>query len=223
MWYEKRFDELSARQLYDIYRLRNQVFIVEQACPYQDIDEIDLRAVHIFYYEEELCAYARLFEQADVIQIGRVVTPPAYRGTGLGRQLMERTMELASRYNKPIMVSAQQYLEQFYRRLGFEKTSEVYLEDGIAHQDMVYRGPAMGINETENLREVTMEDKRINKVDPVDHENKEIKSSEDYVEHDQVAKDKPETKTDVMKDAQKQVSAEIIRTELGDELKEKGC
>lgn len=68
-----------------------------------------------------------------------------------------------------------------------------------------------------------MEDKRINTVDPVDHENKQIKDAEDYVEHDQVAKDTPERKTDVMKDNRKQVSAEIVRTELADELKDKGC
>ncbi|NMB04137.1 MAG: hypothetical protein GX978_06250 [Tissierellia bacterium] len=68
-----------------------------------------------------------------------------------------------------------------------------------------------------------MENRRKNTIDPVDHENKEIRNSEDYVEHDQVKKNTPESKTDVMKDNQKQVSAEIVRTELGEELKDKGC
>ena len=137
MWYVKKFEELTTRELYEIYRLRNQVFIVEQACAYPDIDEIDLIASHIFYREDEVLAYARLFEQPESVKIGRIVTPSELRGTGMGKELVSRTIEQAQVYNKPIVISAQVYLDGFYRRMGFEKTSEEYLEDDIPHQDMV--------------------------------------------------------------------------------------
>ncbi len=223
MWYVKHFEELSTRELYEIYRLRSQVFVVEQACAYPDIDETDLTAIHLFYRTDRIIAYARLYPEAESVKIGRIVVPSELRGTGLGKELVSRSIALAQRYDKPILISAQEYLDGFYGRMGFIRTSEVYLEDDIPHQDMVYHGPVLGIHETKNLREVTMEDKRKNTVDPVDHENKKIKDAEDYIEHDQVDKDTPERKTDVMKDNRKQVSAEIVRTELGEELKDKGC
>lgn len=141
MWYVKKFDELTTRELYEIYRLRCQVFIVEQNCAYVDIDEIDPIASHIFFKEESIIAYARFFESGDAVKLGRIVTPKEYRGTGLGLELVQRTIDEALRLNKTIIISAQEYLDNFYQRMGFEKTSDVYLEDGIPHQDMVYRGP----------------------------------------------------------------------------------
>lgn len=226
-WYAKTFAELTTRELYEIYRLRCEVFVVEQNCAYPDVDDKDLTGVHIFAWDDGLKAYARVYEKADCVKIGRVVTPKSARQTGIGKTLMHQALQVASQFGKPVKVSAQSYLEGFYLRLGFVNCSPVYLEDGIAHQDMVYQGHGLGINETDKNElhggEQMKDEKRINTVDPVDHENKEIKNSQDYVEHDQVPTDTVETKSDVMKDDQKQVSAEIERNEVAEALKDKGC
>ena len=149
MWYRKKFDELTTGELFEIYRLRCRVFIVEQQCAYPDIDDIDLTAIHIFRRDNEITAYARVYQDRDAIRIGRVVVQRELRGSGLGKELMARCLTIALSYNKAVKLSAQHYLDRFYRQIGFEATSQVYLEDGIPHQDMVYRGPTVGINETE--------------------------------------------------------------------------
>lgn len=228
MWNVKTFDELTTKELFEIYRIRCEVFVVEQNCAYPDVDDKDLEARHVFLWDDGLKAYARVYQKPDCVKIGRVVTRPNERQSGLGKQLMLQALEVALAHNKPVKVSAQSYLEGFYLNLGFVNCSEMYLEDGIPHQDMVYQGNLKDINRTEpetTLEEKTMKEEQIinKQVDPVDHENKEIHQPEDYVEHDQVKTETVETKTDVMKDDKKQVSAEIERNEVADALKDKGC
>lgn len=225
-WHVKTFEELTTRELYEIYRLRCEVFIVEQNCAFPDVDAKDLEGQHVFLWDDGLHAYARVYVKPDCTKIGRVVTPKDQRGIGLGKELMRRAIVVAQAHGKPVKVSAQSYLESFYLALGFENCSPVYLEDGIPHQDMVYQASEKDINgneSTSNREEKMKEEKRINSIDPVDHENKQIHQAEDYIEHAQVSTETVETKTDVMKDDKKQVSAEIERNEVADALKDKGC
>ena len=145
IWHYKRFDELKLDELYNILRLRQNVFVIEQDCIYPDIDEVDKHAFHLFAEHQksgELCAYLRVlapglkFAEAS---IGRVLIHEAYRGTGLGRELMLKSLsEIERAYpNTAIKISAQVYLEHFYQELGFITTSKPYDEDGIMHIDMV--------------------------------------------------------------------------------------
>ncbi|WP_316831898.1 GNAT family N-acetyltransferase [Pedobacter aquatilis] len=139
----KAFSEFSIEELYHVLRLRNEVFIVEQNCPYQDLDDKDQRSLHLLYYvDDQLAAYTRLLPQGisyEDISIGRVLTSAAHRGIGLGKKLMEAS--IAGCYEKfgpsPIRISAQLYLLKFYQSLGFEKIGEPYDEDGIPHIEMV--------------------------------------------------------------------------------------
>lgn len=140
----KTFQELTVDELYDILRLRSEIFVVEQNCVYNDLDGLDKDAVHLFHKKEEkIVAYARLLKPgtrfAD-FSIGRVVVKESERGTGLGIGLMEAAKnyiisELGAR---KIKISAQSYLQRFYENLGFEVITEMYLEDGIPHYGMVF-------------------------------------------------------------------------------------
>ena len=144
-WKTKVFDALTLQELYDILRLRNEVFVVEQHCPYQDLDNADQRALHLMGTDNNgyLLAYTRLF--APGIQyaeacIGRGVTSPLKgRGKGIGRELMERSIaEVENHFGMvPIMIGAQEYLHRFYSSLGFKQVSDIYLEDGIPHIKML--------------------------------------------------------------------------------------
>ena len=142
-WTLKKFEELTPTELYAAMRLRGEVFVVEQNCPYLDADNKDQYAWHLMgWNEKELVAYVRILPAGvsyPFPSIGRVVTSPRYRGTGSGRKLMdvaiEKTYELYGR--APIKIGAQLYLKKFYQSFGFEQTSEIYLEDGIDHIEMV--------------------------------------------------------------------------------------
>lgn len=143
-WKLKAFDELTPYELYAILRLRTEVFIVEQNCPYQDEDDKDQKGWHLMGWQDDLLAgYTRLLPVGvaydDMPSIGRVVTSPAVRGTGIGKELMQVSIEKCEELfgKRPIRIGAQQYLERFYRSLGFEQTSEMYLEDDIPHIKMV--------------------------------------------------------------------------------------
>lgn len=143
-WIEKTFDELSVAELYALLHLRSEVFVVEQQCPYQDIDGEDPKAVHLLGYDPEgrLVAYSRLFApgiKCEMASIGRVVTSEQARGKGLGRELMERAMTaVAARFGRqPIKVWAQEYLQQFYTSLGFRQSSDSYMWDNIPHIEMI--------------------------------------------------------------------------------------
>ena len=143
-WIYKPFKLLTAAELYNILRLRNMVFIVEQQCIYLDADNKDQASHHLCGWDnQELIAYARIlppgaaFEEAS---IGRVLTNPQYRKQGSGRQLMEKAIELCLRLysTNNIRIGAQLYLIDFYTGLGFIRTGDVYLEDGIEHIEMTF-------------------------------------------------------------------------------------
>ena len=138
-WTLKPFDGLSPRELYAILQLRNEVFVVEQNCVFQDADDKDQASFHLLgFQQDKLVAYTRLVPSGVAYNepsIGRVVTSPAVRGTGAGKELMqvsiEKTYELFG--IKPIKIGAQLYLKKFYEGFGFEQISDPYLEDGIPH------------------------------------------------------------------------------------------
>ena len=139
----KTFSELDTEDLYQILRLRSEVFVVEQDCVYQDIDNKDHNAIHLYYKENnEIVAYTRIFKAGDYYEnpcIGRVVVSKKNRGNDLGKKIMIDSMEYIKQNIKgeKIELSAQKYLDKFYKDLGFYKIGEDYLEDGIPHQRMI--------------------------------------------------------------------------------------
>lgn len=142
-WILKPFNELSPYQLYSILQLRSEVFVVEQACVYLDMDDKDQQAFHLMGYDnDKLLAYTRLIPEGVAYEypsIGRVVTSPLARGTGAGKELMNKSIDTCYQLfgKQPIKIGAQLYLERFYTNLGFKKCSDVYLEDGIEHIYMI--------------------------------------------------------------------------------------
>ena len=141
----KKFSELSTEEIYNILKLRSEVFVVEQNCVYQDIDEKDQKATHLFIEKNnEIIAYTRIFKKGDYYKenpsIGRVVVSKKERGKELGKRIMrESILYIKNNYNnKSIELSAQKYLDKFYRELDFYAEGEDYLEDGIPHQRMFY-------------------------------------------------------------------------------------
>jgi ElaA protein len=141
IWHERPFVELSSAELYAIVELRERVFVVEQNCVYLDADGFDVDARHIWAARDrELHAYLRVLPAGSKYaeaSIGRVIVAPVARGTGLGRELMRRGILAAGA--GPIRIGAQAYLERFYRELGFEAASPIYVEDGIDHLEMIRR------------------------------------------------------------------------------------
>lgn len=142
-WVLKRFEELSTAELYAIMQLRNEVFVVEQNCVYQDADGKDCGCWHLAGWDGvNLVAYTRIIPPGIAFteaSIGRVVTSPRYRRTGAGRELMEKSIDRTfSQFNcTEIKIGAQLYLTRFYQSLGFRQTSPEYLEDGIPHIEMI--------------------------------------------------------------------------------------
>lgn len=135
----KRFTELDTLELFEIYKLRQEVFIVEQACNYNDIDVIDKKAWHILgVKDEELVAYARVFsDENGKAHIGRVLSK--YRKKGFGRAILKDAIAEARKHfpGKRIEVEAQSYVKDLYQKLGFEQVSEEFLDVGIPHVRMV--------------------------------------------------------------------------------------
>ena len=146
-WQFSRFRDLSVDDLYAIVRLREAVFIIEQNCPYPDADGRDPLAWHLLGWRDgpdgkELVAYARIFEPGiryHEASIGRIVTAPVVRKTGLGRQLMAESLKRVEKLapKQRIKIAAQRRLENFYKGFGFETVSDAYEEDGIMHVDMM--------------------------------------------------------------------------------------
>jgi len=142
-WREERFDELSLDRLYAILAARVAVFVVEQDCPYQDLDGLDQCGLHVSAWSSgSVLAYARVLPPATRFaepSIGRVLTTRPARRTGLGRELMRRSIDTVERRfpGRALRISAQQYLERFYTGLGFETVSDPYPEDGIPHVEML--------------------------------------------------------------------------------------
>ncbi|MBY4588808.1 GNAT family N-acetyltransferase [Rhizobium redzepovicii] len=139
----KSVDDLLARELYDLLKMRVDVFVVEQNCAYPELDGKDIDALHLRLLESgELLASARILkphEPHDPSKIGRVVVSPAHRGKRLGDALMSEAISACERLYpaNPIALSAQAHLRRFYEAFGFVGTSAEYLEDGIPHIDMV--------------------------------------------------------------------------------------
>ena len=135
----KRFDELTLRELEEIYRLRAEVFVVEQNCPYQDIDGLDGDAVHLFFRDEKgIAAYLRVLPRGSrhpEVSLGRVVTAARVRGTGLGIRLLREGIRAAEEHlgADTLVLEAQCYAKGFYEKAGFRAVSEEFLEDGIPH------------------------------------------------------------------------------------------
>ena len=141
----KSFQELSLEEFHDIIALRIQIFIIEQNCPYQEVDGKDKLAHHLFFKNEtdEIIAVTRILPQGisyEEVAIGRVVVHEDYRGTGLGNQLMSDSMNFVrDKYGEvPVRLSAQKHLENYYGNHGFKSTGKEYLEDGIPHVEMLY-------------------------------------------------------------------------------------
>ncbi|NCI47961.1 GNAT family N-acetyltransferase [Sediminibacterium soli] len=138
----KPFNTLTPHELYAIIQLRNEVFVVEQQCVFQDADNKDADAHHLMvFHNQQLAAYARLLPPGiayEEMSIGRVVSSPSCRGMGAGRLLMQTAIESCyTLFGKaPIRIGAQLYLKKFYRSFGFVQDSDVYLEDGIEHIEM---------------------------------------------------------------------------------------
>ena len=142
-WILKNFDSLTPRELYAILRLRSEVFVVEQNCVFLDMDNVDQQCHHLMGWQDNvLFAYARLvppglsYEEAS---IGRVVTSPSGRGNGIGKALIEKSIqEVFNLYGKgSIKIGAQLYLKNFYTSFGFEQVGDIYDEDGIDHIKMI--------------------------------------------------------------------------------------
>ncbi len=144
IWQDVHHHDLSVAQLYAILALRNQVFVVEQQCIYQDIDGNDLAGDnrHILgLLDGKLLAYARILTPENLqqpVRIGRVIISQEARGLSLGYRLMERAIASCEQHwpGVSIALSAQAHLQEFYFRLGFKPSGEVYFEDGIPHIDM---------------------------------------------------------------------------------------
>jgi ElaA protein len=147
-WQWKRFDEITAAQMHEMLKLRQDVFILEQQCLYPDIDSLDPLAHHLFGYasdgdnQDALAAYLRVFTAGikfPEVSIGRVLIDNRFRGKGSGKQLISKALQkLDQDYPKDaIKISAQVYLEAFYVGFGFTSISDAYDEDGIMHIDML--------------------------------------------------------------------------------------
>ncbi|UPA29122.1 GNAT family N-acetyltransferase [Terrisporobacter glycolicus] len=144
-WKIKKFNELNIEEIYKILALRNEIFIVEQECPYLDCDDKDLNSYHLFLRENgEIVSYLRILEKGvsyDEISIGRVAVKKSYRGKGISRKMMQKAIEFIENNlsENTIKIQAQAYLLDFYSSLGFKAVSEEYLEDNIPHIDMIYK------------------------------------------------------------------------------------
>lgn len=143
----KSFDQLSLQELYEILSLRQEVFIVEQDCPYLDADFKDQKSFHVFSHNKDglIHTYTRLVPPGvsylDHSSIGRVITSLSLRNTGVGKKLMKYSIDQCFKLfpEHDIKISAQEYLDKFYSNLGFVKTGVHYLEDDIPHQAMILK------------------------------------------------------------------------------------
>lgn len=141
----KKFEELTTRELYAIIQLRVAVFVVEQDCPYQDVDDVDFQSEHVMMYDDNgrLVGYTRLIPKYvkynNAAAIGRVVTHLDIRRKGYGKILMEQSIDRCRLMypGEDIRISAQLYLKEFYGGLGFIQQSDTYLEDNIPHIEML--------------------------------------------------------------------------------------
>ena len=141
-WVKKKWSEVSLEELYSVLRLRSEVFVVEQDCVYQDIDNKDQIAIHLLgYINKELIAYSRLFNEGDYFKetsFGRAIIKKEKRGQGYGDELVKESLKTIKNYygNKKVKISAQAHLKTFYSKHAFIAKGKEYLEDGIPHVSM---------------------------------------------------------------------------------------
>ncbi|WP_404451143.1 GNAT family N-acetyltransferase [Virgibacillus necropolis] len=143
-WKVKEFQALSNDELYSIMKARVDVFVVEQECAYEEIDNYDQAAMHYFLtIDNQIAAYVRILPSKtkyDEISIGRVLVTKSYRGNGYAKLVMEKAIQYVVNewQEDKIKIQAQEYLHRFYSELGFIQTSTVYLDDNIPHIDMIW-------------------------------------------------------------------------------------
>jgi len=141
-WVKKKWSDISLEELYSVLRLRSEVFVVEQDCVYQDIDNKDQIAIHLLgYINKELIAYSRLFNEGDYFKetsFGRAIIKKEKRGQGYGDELVKESLKTIKNYygNKKVKISAQAHLKTFYSKHAFIAKGKEYLEDGIPHVSM---------------------------------------------------------------------------------------
>lgn len=141
----RSFDELTPTMLYDLIQLRIAVFVLEQDCLYQELDNKDQHANHILIYDnKQLVGYARVLydEEKQAVSFGRLASHPKARGNGIGKMLMDEIMLFFKQHHpdKKYVISAQCYVTEFYQRYGFNPEGETYLEDGLPHILMIHHG-----------------------------------------------------------------------------------
>ncbi len=140
----KRFKELTLEELYEILRLRSEVFVVEQECIYNDIDGKDIDSLHVMIKDNgRIEAYLRVIKPGisyDESSLGRVLVAKDARGKGLARRIVREGIDCITKgwNERKITIGAQEYLKEFYGSFGFKAVSDVYMEDGIPHLDMRY-------------------------------------------------------------------------------------
>ena len=142
-WTDKKFDDLTPHELYAILQLRSEVFVVEQNCVFQDMDNKDQASHHLMGWQgKKLVACSRIVPAGISyveFSIGRIVSSPSVRGQGIGRVLVDKSIQLAyGLHGKGVIrIGAQYYLRDFYESFGFQKAGDIYLEDGIEHVEML--------------------------------------------------------------------------------------
>ena len=140
-WQVKTYQELTKDELYELLRLRTEVFVVEQNCPYQELDNKDQNALHLLGREgKKLVAYARCYTKSDEESaFGRVVISPKARGKGYSHSLIEKSIQIVKENYNPnrIVISAQKHLQKLYETHGFTAQGNPYLEDNIPHIRMI--------------------------------------------------------------------------------------
>ncbi len=145
-WIYKSFEDLTAQELYDVLKLRQDVFIIEQDCIYEDMDGFDDISNHLLAYnsDQKLIAYLRLFEAGSKYRessIGRIIVQNDFRNTGIGKELVRKGIQHCKVLspNSDIKIEAQAHLLKFYSDLGFIQTSDIYPVDGIDHIEMILK------------------------------------------------------------------------------------
>lgn len=144
IWQTKAFKDLTVDEYFEIIFLRTEIFVVEQDCPYQEVDEKDRKSFHLFGRAEDgqVMAVTRILPAGvsyNEISVGRVALKKEFRGMGLADELMKETVNfIETQFGKqPIRISAQQYLSNYYNKHGFKQVGEMYLEDDIPHIEMI--------------------------------------------------------------------------------------
>ncbi|MCQ2011126.1 GNAT family N-acetyltransferase [Sporolactobacillus sp. STSJ-5] len=139
-WTVKNFHQLTGKEVYEIYKARVDVFVVEQECPYHEVDPYDLFSLHVFTTDEDgaIIAYARIFEMDDGVSFGRVLVREDCRGKGLAQLLVAKVLRVIKKRfaNMPVAIEAQEYIQSLYTPFGFEPASEIFVLDGIPHVRM---------------------------------------------------------------------------------------